>query len=172
MDIEPYAADGHPAYLEVDLPELIRLKLSYESTIECLLDELPDVNWNSRVESHQYFLEEHNLCLLSFNLSDLKEIIYDFEDYLNSDGEYHNDPERALETLTTLIEIKKLQACLRNYINNILKWNEGGIYPLRMVDGKWKFQNKQEICYDPNITNCIIATNLRNPPWGKTKREE
>lgn len=144
------------AWIEYDIPALIALKKDLESTIEFILDELPDVNWNSGPQTIYFFSHEHNIMLHGLSISSLKEVIetwYDDPDTL----EYACNPDEAKEILVGLIELKKLQYTVRNYINNILKHNQGGVYPLRLVNGEWRMQNKQPISYHDQIISCIIS---------------
>jgi hypothetical protein len=144
------------AWIEFDIPALIALKEDLESTIDFIKDELPDVNWNSIPQAIYYFSHEHNIMLHGTSISSLKEVLENWE----SDPEtleYSYNPDEAKEILVGLIELKKLQYTVRNYINNILKHNQGGVYPLRLVNGEWRMQNKQPRSYHDQINSCIIS---------------
>lgn len=144
---------GEESWIEFDIPQIIALKLDYERTIEFIKDELPDVNWNSYIEMREYFSTEHNIYFYSKKIANLKEMFDTIEE-----EEYVRGVDECKEVLQGLIELKKLQSTVRNYLDNILKHNEGGMYPLRLVDGEWRMQNKQPIFYSNAIKECVIST--------------
>ena len=140
-------------WIEFDIASIVALKLDYEKTCEFIKDELPDVNWNSYTEMSDYFSTEHNIYFYSMKISHLKEMLDNIEE-----EEYIRDIDECKEVLQGIIELKKLQSTLRNYLNNILKHNEGGIVYLREVDGRICMPNKQNLPYSPDILECVIAT--------------
>ena len=151
--------DEH-AYIEFDIPAICQLKEDYEKTIEFIKDELPDINWNSITETSDYFRYEHNINLYSLSIVNLKELLNDIQDNDSETIEYATDTDVCCFVLTGLIELKKLQYTLRNYINNILKHNEGGYYPLRKIDGQWRMMNKQPLSYLQEIQECVISQSI------------
>lgn len=143
-------------FIEFDIPAICQLKADYEKTIEFILDELPDVNWNSYQDTYGYFSEEYNIHIGSTRIQSLYEFLDDLDNNPETTEFAHNINE-CKELLQGLIELKKLQFTLRNYINNILKHNEGGVYNLRLVNGEWKMQNKRDLPYSPDILECVIS---------------
>ena len=140
------------ASITFDIPSIIALQKDYQETIEYILAVMPDVNWNSQLETRQYFIDEFNLLLHSQTIASLKNILANIEQQ-----EYIDEADLCCEMLSGLIEIKKLQSVIRNYTGNILRHHKDGIYPLRQVNGEWVMQNKQPLSYCPEIKACIIA---------------
>ena len=147
------------ASITFDIPSIIALQKDYQETIEFIKDELPDVNWNSTVETIYHFSHEYNIMLHSTKIAELKVVLEQSED--DDYYEYAENIEEAKEVLTGLIELKKLQSSIRNHTQNIIKHaDENGYYPLRLVDGVWLQQNKRSISYDPNIQECVIEMHI------------
>ena len=144
------------AWIQFDMASIIAYQNDLKSTISFILDELPDVNWNSLLETREYLLSNHNIYTRSLRIIDLFELKENLEQ-----EEYPEDIDEAREVLTGLIELKKLQFSIRNYTQNIIKHaDEHGYYPLRLVDGVWLQQNKRSISYDPNIQECVIEMHI------------
>ena len=151
--------EKNEAYIQFDMASIISYQNDLLSTIEFIKDELPDVNWNSTVETIYHFSHEYNIMLHSTKIAELKVVLEQSEedDYY----EYAENIEDAKEVLTGLIELKKLQSSIRNHTQNIIKHaDKNGYYPLRLVDGVWLQQNKRSISYDPNIQECVIEMHI------------
>lgn len=133
-------------FIEFDMDEIRDLKYCYKQTMSLLIDELPDVNWNSLVETKQYFLNEHNLCLISTKIESLKETVDNIEE-----EEYLEHVDECVETLLGLIEYYKLRYTIRNYLDNIIRHEKDGKYPLRKFNNEWVMQNRQSLPYHPEI---------------------
>lgn len=135
-----------------DIPAIIALQEDYQETIQYIEAVMPDVNWNSQLETRQFFLDEHNLLLQGHTIQYLKDTLANIDT-----EEYIDDPETCKEMLSGLIELKKLKSIIRNYTGNILRHHKDGVYPLRLVNGEWMMQNKQPLSYCHEINECIIA---------------
>lgn len=135
-----------------DMPAIYQLERDYEDTIDCILELLPDVNWNSQLETRQYFLDEFNILLENQRIETLKDLRTKF-----------NDQEEEYELLSGLIELKKVQSIKRNYIDCIIRHsNIDGVVYLREYNGEWVLPNRQPLPYCEAITECIIKTVIPN----------
>ena len=148
--------EKNEAYIQFDMASIISYQNDLLSTIEFIKDELPDVNWNSTVETIYHFSHEYNIMLHSTKIAELKVVLEQSED--DDYYEYAENIEDAKEVLTGLIELKKLQSVVRNYTSNILRHaDEHGVYPLRWFNNEWVMQNRQQLSYLDEIKACIIA---------------
>lgn len=147
-----------PSYLQFDMDEVNDLEYCYQETLDFLLDQLPDVNWNSRLEVKDFFESEYNLTIISLKISYLKEVCSFLEDKIDTcpyDLEIDNADE-AVETLKLLIEYYKTKYAMKNYIRCIQYHEKGGRIYLR---DELLMPNKQPLPYSPDIISCITATN-------------
>lgn len=133
-------------YLEFDLDEVKDLRSCYLATIDTLLKDLPDVNWNSRLEVKDYFLSEHDLVLDSLKISELHSLV----EFLDEDSDEY-------DVLSGLVEYLKLKYTVKNYLDCILRHEDNGKVYLRDVDGELRMPNKQPLSYSPDITDCLIS---------------
>lgn len=141
-------------YIEFDIDEIEDLKKDYEATMEFILEELPPVNWNSRVEAKAYFSDEYGIALYSLRLQDLSDTI----SQLGPFGYGRGDIEQCKDELNGLLEYLKLKYTTHNYLDCILRHHKQGKVYLRSVDGIWKLPNKQPVPQCPELTRCIIGS--------------
>jgi hypothetical protein len=130
-----------------DIIAIKELRRQYKETEETILELLPNINWNSRLEVKNYFLEEYSLKLTDCRMATL---MYQREWASEGSGEW--------DDLNGLIELYRTQAVIRNYLDCILRHQVGGVVALREIDGQWLMPNKQPISTLQEITDCIIST--------------
>ena len=140
-------------YIEFDMDEINELKLDYENTLEFITSELPEVNWNSRVETKSYFSDEYNVAINSLKIAELRDTI----SRLDEQEYFEGDRDRCKDELTGLLELLKLKYTLHNYLDCILRHHTEGRVYLRNIDGEWKMPNKQPISTNPELTRCIAS---------------
>ena len=136
-------------YIDFDLDDLRELEESYIETMDFLWDELPDINWNSRIEIKSYFLDEHNILIDSLKIERLTRLL-DCKDL----------DETFLDVLETFVTYLKIKYEVRNYTSCIIRHNTDGRLYLREHNGIYVMPNKQPIVYSPNIKKCITGTNV------------
>lgn len=139
------AAETTNDFIEFNIDDIRALKVDYEEQIICILELLPDLNWYSRLEVKNYFLEEYGLTLPDVKISTLRS----FRENLDHDCDLYSD-------LTGLIELYTRRYTLKNYIDCILRHEDMGIVPLRAVNGELRLPNKQPIPNCPDLTECIV----------------
>lgn len=129
-----------------DMPSIISLREEYMATMECLLEQLPDLNWDSRVEIKDYFASEMNIGLRTTQLSELKAILKIYA--LTVD---------QMEFVELVIEYLKVKYLVRNYLDCIIRHaDEHGEVQLREVNGEWLMPNRQPQPQAKEIVDCII----------------
>lgn len=131
-------------WIDFDIHKIKRLKNEYEELKQFILDELPPVNWNSILETKAYFSDTYWLDLVSTQIAYLQTFELDENNSFTSD-------------LAGLIELKKVQFFIRNYIDCILRHEKNGRIHLRNIDGKWLMPNKQPLPYSSQIKDAIIG---------------
>lgn len=134
-------------YIEFDLDEVKDLKQDYIETIQSILALLPDINWNSRIETKNYFMEEYSLELPDCKISTL---IFARDAF---------DPESdCFHDLQGVIELYKLKAIIKNYLECIERHHVDGKVYLREMNGEWVFPNRQPVPQCPEILSCLQTT--------------
>jgi hypothetical protein len=114
--------------------------------MDFLLAELPDLNWDSRVEVKDYLHSEHKFFVESIKLSELISLTH----IVNEETELKN-------VLTLFVEYLKLKYLKRNYIDCILRHEVDGRVYLRMINGQYMMPNKRPYPYSTHIIDCIIS---------------
>ena len=122
------------------------LKTRYESVIEFILSDLPQVNWNSSKEIVKYLNETLDIDVKDAKIKTVAGLLqcYDENSY-------------EFNVISGLTYYLKLKYTLKNYIGCILRHETNGIVALRLEDGEWKMPNKQPLPIAPEINECIIA---------------
>jgi hypothetical protein len=143
-------------YIEYDIDDLLDLRRDYCDTIEFILEELPDVNWNSRVETKEYFRDEYNVSPYSLKIADLIDLKDDLEDEEYTEGNIG----QCREELQGLIELYKLKYTIKNHIDCALKHQKDGKVYLREVNGELRLPNRQPLTYSIDIQRCIKKTHI------------
>lgn len=155
------------AYIKFDIIAIKQYQEDLLCTIQFIKDELPDVNWNSQVETRQYFADRFDIILHSQTISGLKELVE-----TTNEEEYIEYPEEAIELLTGLIELKKLQSEDRNYLQNILKHEQKGKVLLRYADNNYVMQNKRPLPYSKAIVECIVSCSSEVVDYAQRMQKE
>ena len=141
-----------PQYVDFCIPDIQELQNDYLATIDFLLDELPDVNWNSRIEVKDFFgdcgIDLKDLQIRTVQSELISAISYEQKDLAEILGAY-------LSYLKTKYEVK-------NYTSCILKHNIDGRLYLRKHNNEWVMPNKQPLPYSQNILECVLDTNSPN----------
>ena len=144
-------------WIEFDIDEVVELLTDYRATMITLKELLPDVNWDSRLETKDFFISEYEIYLKSLKISDIEHEmnILANSNYLNESG------EQALEVLTLLREYLKLKYTCKNYLEMILRHNKEGRVYLIEHNGQWVMPNRQSAnIYSPDIKSTIKAQSL------------
>lgn len=137
-------------WIEFDIPSIVALRKDYSGTMDFIKDELPDVNWESRIETKDYFSSTFGIFLDNTTVSTLKSYQSMTESF----------SEKAHFVLTGLIEYYKLKYTIRNYLDNILKHNVEGVVNLRRENNQILMPNKRPLPTSPSITECIKNVSL------------
>ena len=101
-------------WIDFDMVEINRLKVEYEDLKQFIIDELPDVNWNSIQGTKAYFRDEHWLELESVQIAYLQTLVN-----LEENNPWHDE-------LCGLIELKKISSIIRNYLDCIIRHEKNG----------------------------------------------
>lgn len=133
-------------YIEFSIPDIRELRSCYKQTEEFLLNELPDINWHSRLEIMNLFEYEYNIILKSLKISYLESI--------------ETNDEETREIIETYLKLLKIRYETKNYIDCILRHEIDGIVYLRNHHDKIVMPNKQPLPYSPNILECVKETNV------------
>lgn len=146
-------------YVDFDIDEIRELEEDYVITMDYILETMPDINWDSRLEVYDYFMKEHNIHLNSLKIKELKELL---EIYADEDVfvEYAQDIDEAKDVLESFITYLKIKYEVRNYTKCILRHQKEGRVFLRNIDGNIVMPNKQPLMYSQNIIDCITGTNV------------
>jgi len=133
-------------WIEFSIPDIRKLRNDYKQTEEFLLSELPDINWNSRLEILNLFEYEYGIIISSLRISYLENI--------------ETSNEETREIIETYLKLLKIKYETKNYIDCILRHEADGIVYLRKHHDKIVMPNKQPLPYSPNILECIKETNV------------
>ena len=145
-------------YIDFDIDEVKELQDAYEETMNYILTTLPDVNWDSRLETSDYFTKEHNINFNSLKIAELQNMLDQLNDE-NNFFEYIVEPDEAIDTLSGLITYLKIKWEVRNYTGCILRHQKEGRVILREIEGRYVMPNRQPLPYSQNILECIKETN-------------
>ena len=138
-----------PKYIDFNIDDIRELQNDYLATLTFLREELPEVDWESRIEVKDYFKDEFGIKLKNVKISHLTDHI----PFCEEDSE-------ARWVLESLIAYMKVKYEIRNYTNCILRHHVEGRLHLREINGQWFMPNRQPIVYSPNIKECITGTNV------------
>lgn len=136
-----------------DIDEINDLKTCYQQTIESILDELPDVNWNSPIETKAYFSDNYGIQLKSVQIEELQKARNLIQ---SEEGFIVKEQEQLEEELNGVIELYKLKYTIRNYLDNIIKHNKNGVIELREINGELRMPNKRMPPSSPDILACLL----------------
>lgn len=136
------------SYLKFDIEKTIELVEDFTKSKQAIKEILPDVNWNSRLETINFFKLEFGLELTSLKIEELERVL----EVLEQQGCY---PERT-DTLGLLIEYYKIHYIVRNYLLCILKHQKDGIVTLRSWNDELVMPNRQPLPKMTEIVNLII----------------
>lgn len=149
-------------YIQFDMIAIRQLELDYQNTIECIKELLPPVNWDSHLETRQYFLDEFNILLPNQRIETLKDL-----------RAKYNDQEEEYELLSGLIELKRVQSIYRNYIQCIIRHSDsGGNIVLRYYNREWVLPNRQALPYTDAIRECIIKIVMTESRFDRPEKGE
>lgn len=150
-------------YVDFDIDEIRELEEDYVITMDYILETMPDINWDSRLEVYDYFIKEHNIHLDSLKISELKEVLETYSDNYSDNyiySAYAKDIDEAKDVLESFITYLKIKYEVRNYTKCILRHQKEGRVFLRNIDGNIVMPNKQPLMYSQNIIDCITGTNV------------
>lgn len=133
-------------WIKFDIEKLTELKETYEEAIECIREQLPDINLNSQKQLLDFFGKALNIHLKT---SRIKEIEEHLKRFTHDQEEYY--------ILLGVTYYFKLRYALKNYINWVLKNHSNGIIYLKFWFGEWVLGNKQPLPLSPEILSCVIG---------------
>lgn len=133
-------------FIEFDMKKIEALKTTYNESIKFILDELPDLNWDSAKQVQNYFRDYFDIKLENVKIAHVLS-------HLESVS--HDSP--AFDVINGFVLYLKQKFTLKNYIDCIIRHNINGRVNLRHFGGRWVLPNRQPLSLNPEITECIIA---------------
>lgn len=134
-------------FIDFDILRVKALKDSYEDNVKFVLEELPDINWNSNAQVKKYFKETFEICLENVTIN-----------HILSQLEVLEHDSAAFDTINGFALYLKQKYTLKNYIDCILRHEENGRVYLRQFKGRWVLPNRQPVSLNPEITECITRS--------------
>jgi hypothetical protein len=133
-------------YIGFNISEIRLLKSVYECSMDFLMDEMPDINWNSAQQIKVYFHETYRLMLENVKITTFSDLAEQFPE-----GSTQKD------LLTRITMYLRLKFSVKNYLDCILRHEVDGLVYLRDVNGVWRLPNKQPLSYNEEISNTITC---------------
>jgi len=130
--------------LEFDLDEVRDLKDTYQRAIDYIIEELPPVNWDSRVEVKDFFRDTFHIKLPDLTIAHLSTYL-----------QFYDENTESYSILVGILELYKLKYSIRNYLDCILRHQQDGKVYLRQIGASWVFPNKQPLPKCEEILRCV-----------------
>ncbi len=151
-------------WIAFDIDKIKQLKEDYEGTIQIIRDSLPEINLNSRQQIMNFFEKTFRIELRSTQINEIKSCLKQF-----------GEESEEYDIIMGIIYYFRMFYALKNYINYILDYHEGGVMRLRYYLGEWCFKNRQRLPYSKDITSCITQCSQpyilkEESTWAKSQR--
>lgn len=137
------------AFIEYNLLCIKSLKDTYQESMAFLKSELPNINLNSPKQIKKMLKETLDITTENVTISNLK----------NFREKYDHDSEE-FDLLNGLVLYLQQKYTLTNYIDCIIKHEEGGRVYLRLEGEAWMLPNKRPLSESPEIKACVTRTHI------------
>jgi hypothetical protein len=138
-------------YIHFDMAKVETLKTVYELNLEFILEELPEINWDSAKQVKKYFSENFDIKLENVKI-----------DHVLSHLEEHTHDSPAFDVINGFVLYLRSKFTLKNYIGCIERHAVDGKVTLRSFGGSWVLPNRRPISLNPEIEECVIARGVTN----------
>lgn len=137
--------DASAEYIRFDMQKIMLLKESYEECQKQLLEELPEINYNSRKQIVELLQKKLGVEIEDSKIQTIENITQEFD--------YGTEERYFIELLVVYLKNK---FTLKNYINCIIRHEFNGVVHLRWDHGGLYMPNHQALSYNTEITDAIL----------------
>jgi hypothetical protein len=146
--------DTGAEYIRFDIPKIKKLAEDYEYSLNLLLANLPQVNYDSQKQVKEFFKNSLNVMLKDTKIATIREHLNAFPD----GSEEH-------ELIETLLAYLRIKFSIKNYLHCILTHEENGVVQLRWENNRLCMPNRQPLPYNIEIQECILEMSRHVPAY-------